>query len=186
MAYQLKRLSPKHDEILLYMMLSPGGTLTQMGKDLGYTVGWLSQIINCDLFQERLAQTRATAEVEIGWLSLRELQGAVAYQGLEKVRDKLDREEDLEKISDITVKLLKIISPKREDTPPQQTNTLIIATQEGLNMARKVTQAVQQRIPPLIPTDDLGRGEGGKVLDGSRVIDGRVVDADSTPTPPAG
>lgn len=180
MAYQLKKLSPKHDEILLYMMLSPGVTLTQMAADLGYTIGWLSQIVNCDLFQARLAQTQKDTAIEIGWLSLKELQVAVAYQGLEKISVKLEHEEDFEKISDVTMKLLKIITPSAEPLPPQiQNNTLILATQAGLEQAKRINQEVQRLIPPLQPSDDLGRDSTGKVIDG-RVIDAPKGDLDAS------
>ncbi len=152
----------------MYMMLHPLATLTQTARELGYTIGWLSQIINCDLFQARLASLRQQ-EVEVCVLSLREKTAAVAYQGLERLGVKLDTEENTQVIGDVTTKLLKNLGHGAEDPPSQHiSNTLIVATKEGMEEARGLMKQVKALTNPLPPTDDLvNRIEksGGRIIE---------------------
>ena len=149
------------------MMLNPTATLTMLASQLGYTMGWLSQIINCDLFQERLSQVRQQ-EMEVGVLSLREKTAAVAYQGLERLSTKLDVEENTQVLGDVTTKLLKNLGQGEEAAPAQVNNTLIVATKEGMLEAQGLMKQVKALTNPLPPTDDLGH-EGP--TDGGRIID---------------
>ncbi len=150
------------------MMLNPTATLTMLAQQLGYTIGWLSQIINCDLFQERLFQIRQQ-EMEVGVLSLREKTAAVAYQGLERLSTKLDTEESTSILGDVTNKLLNNLGRGQEAPSPVNTNnTLIIATKEGMEEARGLMKQVKAMTQPIRPTDDLGRGE---LIDGGTIID---------------
>ena len=171
MAYQIKKFSRKHQEIMLWFLLHPGATLTEASSDLGYTVGWLSQICNSDLFQAELAKIQ-TEEIQLGPLGLLEKQKAVAYQGLEILSEKLDLEGNVATVGDITTKLLKLLQPSVAPELHIGNNAqVVIATQEGLASAQQILQEVRALRPPLRPTDDLGRSAKGEVIDNGRVID---------------
>ena len=149
------------------MMLNPTATLTMIARELGYTLGWLSQIVACDLFQERLSQVRQQ-EMEVGVLSLREKTAAVAYQGLERLSTKLDTEESTQILGDVTNKLLNNLGRGEQTQPQQVNNTLIVATKEGMEEARGLMKQVKALTQPLLPTDDLGHegpADGGRIID---------------------
>lgn len=48
----LKRgMTPTHELMGEWIMQNPGGTLTEMGAHFKYSISWLSQVINTDMFR---------------------------------------------------------------------------------------------------------------------------------------
>lgn len=47
------RFCRRHSDVLRWLIEHPGGTLTECGRDLGYSRSWLSRIVNAPEFRER-------------------------------------------------------------------------------------------------------------------------------------
>lgn len=51
---QVVKLSETHHQMMLWLVQNPGKTLQDMSARFGYSVPWLSQVINSNIFQARL------------------------------------------------------------------------------------------------------------------------------------
>lgn len=51
MAAQLQKLNHRHDAIAEWLVANPDKSLSQCAAAMGYTVPWVSQIVNSDMFQ---------------------------------------------------------------------------------------------------------------------------------------
>ncbi len=103
---QLAKLSAMHEQIALWLVENPAGRQGDCARAFGMTQGWMSQIIASDLFQARLASLR-DQEMEIGVLSIRERMAGLALQALEQMTDRLEAEQDLERIHKVADGMLK-------------------------------------------------------------------------------
>lgn len=90
----LKRgLTPTHELMGDWMLQNPGGTLRQMGAHFGYSISWLSQVMNTDLFKAymagRLKEVHCNVNADIP-AKLR----ALADLSIERMIEKLETTED--------------------------------------------------------------------------------------------
>jgi hypothetical protein len=102
---QVQKLSITHDEIMDWCILHPGATLAEMGMYFGYSVSWLSQIVNSDLFQARYKERRGEIDAAVA-ADLPTRLRANAALALEKLGRHLETSEDPEFLMQIADKSL--------------------------------------------------------------------------------
>lgn len=154
---QLKNLSNKHEEILLWLLEHPFAKLSECALACGVTQGWLSQIIHSDLFQARLAEVRGEI-LNVGVLSLHEKVSALASEAVDALLEKLPEIEDaerLESIADMTLKRLGFgTSAAPAVAAPVINNNIIVADKASLAQARSIVREVKAALPPLAAHND--------------------------------
>ena len=172
---ELKKLSHRHEEVLMWLLLNPDKSQRDCARELNFTEGWLSQIISSDLFQIRLAELREQ-DFNVSVLSLREKLTAVANLSLEKQLEKLELENDFDKIQkagDSALKRLGYGIGKQEgpQAPAQpgvvinnQTLVLSETNRDSLQAARNLLEVHKRLTPPLTSEDDQARDETGRVI----------------------
>ena len=107
MAAELKRgLSPTHEQMIEWCLQNPGGTLREMSAYFGgYSISWLSQICNSDMFKaalaERLGEIRAVVT-----LSIPQRMEALAAQVCERLGEVLTNTQDPELVVDTFDKVM--------------------------------------------------------------------------------
>ncbi|MBM3272848.1 hypothetical protein FJY94_06325 [Candidatus Kaiserbacteria bacterium] len=63
---EIARTSPTHDQIALWLVENPGPRQTsRCAEYFGYTVAWMSTIINSDAFRARLAQVQEHCDAAV-------------------------------------------------------------------------------------------------------------------------
>lgn len=151
----IAELRHTHDAFMDYMLLNPGATLKQMGAEFGYTVPWLSTVINSDLFQMRLAERRKEVDDLVHADIPARMRGIVAM-GLEKIADHMEVTQNQEYIADTTDMLLHRLgyAPKAQQAtspaaPQNQQNNFFVVPQDALQMARDkiLANSMAQEIP---------------------------------------
>jgi len=55
-AQPIQKLSTIHEMIALWILQNPGGTYRQMGAYFGYSIPWLCQVVNSDLFKAYIGE----------------------------------------------------------------------------------------------------------------------------------
>jgi hypothetical protein len=58
-AHQIQKLSYKHHRIMDYMIANPRLRMGEIAKELGFSLSWMSIVVNTDLFKEELLRRRA-------------------------------------------------------------------------------------------------------------------------------
>ena len=177
--HQLQKLSHRHEEILMWLMLNPNKSQGECARELGYTDAWVSQIINSDIFQARLAELREQ-DFELNVLSLREKLSAAADLAIDKMMERLEVETDIDKIRNVGDTALKRLGYGTPANPAQVAiggriinNTLIVdgASKAALEQSRQVLDYVKRNTAPLAAEDDQPRDESGRVTNRSASID---------------
>lgn len=160
---QIAKLSPIHEQIALWLMENPTARQGDCATAFGYTQGWLSQIMGSDLFQARLAQYREQG-YEVGVLSIRERMAGLALQALEQMTDKLETEEDLERIHKVADGMLKRLGYGEGRGAAVNISagdgahvTITSPTPEALQEARAIAIRVKELTPPRSSESDADR-----------------------------
>lgn len=108
-ALAIDRVKYTHDAMVDLIIATPGIKQNDLAKHFGYTVPWVSRIINSDAFQARLAVRKADIIDPSLVLSIDERLKAVANRSLDIVLEKLEATQSLDaamKMVDITTKAL--------------------------------------------------------------------------------
>lgn len=102
----LKRgMTPTHQMIGEWILQNPGGTLRAMGEHFGYSISWLSQVINTDMFKAYMAERMKDVQAAVTLDIPAQLRG-VAQLSVEKIGQVLEKTEDPELIVDIFDKVM--------------------------------------------------------------------------------
>lgn len=104
----IKKLSDVHLQMVDYLTTHPGCTLEELNAHLGgrYTIGWLSQIINSDAFQEQLA----VARVEIFGdtkATIKDRVESLAHVTLKRLEERVPVETDVNRLTNAADLVLK-------------------------------------------------------------------------------
>lgn len=187
MAVELKKLSHRHEEVLMWLLMNPDKPQRECARELNFTEGWLSQIISSDLFQIRLSELREQ-DFNVSILSLREKLTAVANMSLEKQLEKLEVEQDFDKIQkagDSALKRLGYGIGKQEVPNPQvpagvviNNNTVVLgeADKASLAQARQLLDVHKRLTPPLTSEDDQTRDDAGQVINRGAAIESTAIE----------
>lgn len=102
----LKRgMQPTHELMAEWILQNPGGTLREMGAYFGYSVPWLSQVVNSDMFKAHMAERLKDVKAYVN-LSIPEKMGHLADLAIERVTEVLNKTEDPEIIKDTFDKVM--------------------------------------------------------------------------------
>jgi hypothetical protein len=91
-AQQLKRLTPRHDAILAFVMANPRIKRGEVASYFGVTEAWLSTIINSDIFQARLAERTDQVFCET-LVPLKDKVEAIAHTALDNLAKVLEHDQ---------------------------------------------------------------------------------------------
>ena len=91
---QIKKLRPKHIELLRLMIEYPHEKADFFAEKMGCTTRWLSYVINSDLFKSAL-QKFAVDHLERASMSVLERTEELAKTALDQLQDKLEDEEEV-------------------------------------------------------------------------------------------
>lgn len=180
----LKRgLTPTHELMGNWIVANPGGTLREMGAYFGYSVSWLSQVINSDMFKaymaDRLGEIHANVMADIP-----QRMAALTHLAIDRMTETLEKTEDGDLIKDSFDKVLhrygyapgaaNAVQPRgpRPSGPMLQQNNVFYLTREQFQSAQEKLVRAHDR--PALPQPQT-EGDGGdspssadKVQAGSR------------------
>lgn len=157
---QLTSFRIKHEAILQYMLANPDKTQFEVADHFGISWGWLSVIVNSDLFQEK----RREREDELFKFSVRDRLEAVAYTGLDKTEQLLSSTQSLRDASDATDKALARLGYGSQGAGAAGGgNTLVQQNffQASPEQAARARAMIGQEVPPNVEAT-----QGGEVIDG--------------------
>lgn len=89
---QLKKIKPVHEHIMDVVLEHPDISLRELGSAVGYSVSYLSIMMNSDAFQARLAERRQ--QITRSGVDIPNRMRAVAAVALDKLSDHVERSED--------------------------------------------------------------------------------------------
>lgn len=141
----IKKLSDVHLQMVDYLTTHPGCTLEELNAYLGgrYTIGWLSQIINSDAFQERLSEARVEIFGDTK-MTIKDRVNSLAHMTLKRLEERIPVETDVNRLTnaaDLVLKSLGYGQPKAPAAAPGTVNnTLIVGSvdKETLENARSL------------------------------------------------
>lgn len=87
----LKKLNHRHDQIAEWLVINGDKTLTQCARHFKYSISWMSQVVNSDMFQALyvgLCRERQVAAVH----SISSKMNSVAGMALDKIVENLANE----------------------------------------------------------------------------------------------
>ena len=90
----LQKISPKHDEIMNWMLMYPLASKAELAAHFQVTRAWLATVTNSDLFQARLQEKQKEIFGEVIVDSVKERLGAVAQLSLERLLEKVELSDD--------------------------------------------------------------------------------------------
>lgn len=149
----VKRLNDVHIQILDYILANPGCTYAQISAVVGYSIGWISQIVNSDAFQAMLAERQIDAWGDIK-LTMKDRVTGVAVVALERLTERLPVEQDISKVSNVADLALKALgfgakpsaSPVGTPSIGQQTNIVVGSVdRQTLEAARSLMHKPSQQ-----------------------------------------
>lgn len=142
-ATQIQSLSHTHEAMMDWLIANPQLGLREMSAYFGYSVSWLSVVINSDAFKQKYAERRGELDSAVT-MGIRERLQACAEIGLEKIAHVLEKSEDPKVLVDATDKILHRMgyAPNTAKAPGGDTNiqqnNIFVASPEDLAQARKV------------------------------------------------
>jgi hypothetical protein len=95
-ALALKRVRYTHDAMIDLIVANPGISQNDLAKHFGYSVPWISRVINSDAFGARLAQRKTEIVDPELLLTVEEKFRALAHKSLEVVMDRLNQQPTME------------------------------------------------------------------------------------------
>lgn len=162
----LQKLSHMHEMIVLFMLENPITSQHDVAVHFRVTQGWLSQVVNCDMFQARLAEYRQKG-FEVGILSVHEKLAGATSLALDKLTDRLAEEQDTVVLLDAANKLSQRLGHGASAPAFQlnvQDNSVTVASRESLAEARDIARRVKLALKPLMGESDEAPATG-KVID---------------------
>lgn len=95
-ALALRRVHYTHDAMIDLLVSNPGMSQNQLAAHFGYSVPWISRIINSDAFQARLAVRKGDLVDPALLLTVEERLTALCDQSLNIVMDKLEQTKNVD------------------------------------------------------------------------------------------
>ncbi|MHB0978383.1 MAG: hypothetical protein ACYC1K_03240 [Minisyncoccota bacterium] len=175
-ATQLKDLSYRHEALLDWLVLNPNKTQGDCARELGYTEAWVSQVINSNLFQARLGMLLQEKR-EHGIFTVAEKLAGLADLAIEKTLKNVEVSADpgfVLSAAEVALKRLGYGAAKQPPPGPTTVNnTLVVATQAGLQEAVQIMRQVKAGTPEMLEHDDQER---------NGLLNERILDVSATTT----
>lgn len=105
MADHIQRLSNTHDDVMNVLCANPFIGLRELSDLTGYSIPWLSRLMNSDMFRARMEVKKGEVFVAV----VEDIPGklnALAHQAVDKLAEKLEVAEDPEFILDTFDKVM--------------------------------------------------------------------------------
>lgn len=124
----ISRVRYTHDAMIDLLISRPGVAQNEIAKYFGYTVGWVSRVVNSDAFQARLALRKEDITDPLLIQSFEERLKGLANQSLEIIQNKLDATAN----PDLAIKALELSTKAlgmgaRPERATQVSNTFVVA-----------------------------------------------------------
>lgn len=143
---ELAKVRFYHDTIIDLILVNPSISQNELAKQCGYSVTWMSIIVNSDSFKERLAERKAELVDPILRATIAEKVDGAANRALDRLIERLDspvhgsiKTQDLVSIAKLSV------GPKAAPPPPAP-NLYVVAlpvpaadSQSWLNSAQRTS-----------------------------------------------
>lgn len=160
----VKRLNDVHMQILDYILANPGCTYQQISAHTGgYSIGWISQIVNSDAFQALLAERQVDAWGEVK-MTIKDRVTGLAHESLRRLTEKVAVEQDTDKVANAADLALKALGFTGKGSAPavgpaaigQQNNLTIVGAvdRQTLDAARQLMHKPAESakdLPPALP-----------------------------------
>jgi len=101
----MQKLNHAHHHMILWVMSNPGATLREMGAHFGYTIPWLCQVVNSDMFKAQLAIYMGEVEALVVADIPTKLKG-VASLAVDRMAEVLQKTDDNDTIIDAFDKVM--------------------------------------------------------------------------------
>jgi hypothetical protein len=102
----IEKLSYTHDALVDLLIENPAATQREIARYFGYTEGWVSQIIRCDVIREKLAERSKELLDPTILMGIERRFEALAHRSVDILMDQLDVRGNLE----VALKALEITS----------------------------------------------------------------------------
>lgn len=86
---ELKKIRYTHDAVIDVIIATPSISQGELARQFGFSEGWLSVMVNCDAFQERLAERKAILVDPKLAASIEDRLGGLARAALDKLLDRM-------------------------------------------------------------------------------------------------
>lgn len=142
-------MNSAHDAILDFILANPCAGLRELAAETGYTISWLSQVINSDIFQAEYARRRDGLECSIMQPIATRL-NAVAQLAIDRIEDLLQTTEDPDTIIDSFDKVMHRTgyAPNSSKSPIAiQNNVTFLINKDDLAQGRAVMQGNVIQLP---------------------------------------
>ena len=138
-----------HEAMIAFIVAFPQSGLREIAEHFGYSQGWVSRLMNSDLFKSRLREAQEETYAQaVG--SLTEKLQAAADVGVEKLTRMLEKSEDPKFVKETTADVLTRLgfgapkSPAAVQVNGQGSQVVVVADAQSLARAREVMRNVGQ------------------------------------------
>lgn len=103
----IKKLNDVHVQMMDYIMANPGCTYEQISAACGgYSIGWISQIVNSDAFQAQLKERQVEIFGDLK-LTIKDRVTGLAHASLKRLEERIPTETDIDKVANVADLALK-------------------------------------------------------------------------------
>lgn len=151
----IDRMRPVHEQMLNWVLENPEKGLREMSAAFGYSMSWLSRVMNSDLFRAKLAERQEVLFIRIADDIPVKLRG-LANVAIERLGEKLEGSEDPRFIRESFDSVMEYMgySPPRNGgggSHMQQQNNFFVVQKEDLSRLRG-SMLEAPRVPATIDT----------------------------------
>lgn len=145
----IKQLKDVHMQMMDFIQANPGCTYAQVSAACGgYSIGWISQIVNSDAFKAMLAERQIEVFGELK-MTMKDRVVGLAHASLKRLEEKIPVETDTDKVANVADLALKALGFGQSKTPAPggstTNNTLIVGSvdKDQLEAARQLMHRTQ-------------------------------------------
>lgn len=144
------KVSTRHDELILYILMNPEMKRGEIARDLGYSESWLSVIMSSDIFKSRMASLQEEY-LAAAFANIENKLDATLGMALDRIMEQLEmgKIHDEDFYHKVLSAVHKLRSGEGGGISIQDSNVLV-ATAEELQQARSImTHSAREAIPVL-------------------------------------
>lgn len=139
-------MTPTHELMAEWVLQNPGGTLKQMGDFFGYSISWLSQVTNSDMFKAHLA-TRMKDIQAVVTQDVPTKMNALAAVACDRMMDVLKTSEDKDQLTEAFDKVMHRYGyAPNAKTPQQPQGPGHIGTQNNFFLTQEQHEQVRLKL----------------------------------------
>ena len=148
MSSVIQEMAPVHEAMMNWVLENPEKGLREMSAYFGYTMPWLSRVINSDIFQHALRQRQDAIFTRIADDIPTKLRG-LADVAIEKLGAKLEASEDPRFIRESFDSVMEHMGIKPGSVPAisQQNNVFVLPAADLQRLRSTITEQAHDVIP---------------------------------------